>query len=116
MWTSKIGNTAKPLVLSLTNDGTPVSFAALTGPGGSGAPQLRMRQRTEPPSAAVSFDLTAYVDPDGVYNSQKVFSAADFAQLSPGTYIAEVDAYLGGQNVTFPDGGYILLRFLRGVE
>lgn len=115
-WTSKIGNEAKPFRVSLTTDGTPVAFASLTGPGGSGVPQLRLRLRENAAAAVLSFDLSAYADPDGVYNAQRFFTDADFAAITPGIYVAEIDAELSGRDVTFPDDRHALIRFLPSVN
>lgn len=113
-WTTKIGNSAKTLVLALANDGVLVSFGSLSGPGGVGAPQLRIRRKSG--ETVLSFDLEAYAGADPDYNAQRVFTADDFGAIDPGLYIAEVDARISGQDVTFPDDGFLELRFLRGLD
>lgn len=114
-WTSKIGNEAKPFRVGLTSGGALVTFASLTGPGGTGAPQLRLRYRNT--GDVLSFDLAAYADPEtpAQFNAQRFFTADDFtaiAAVGTGIWIAEVDAELAGLDITFPDDRHPLIRFL----
>jgi hypothetical protein len=115
MWTSKIGATGKPLILGLTLDDSLVTFAGLTGPGGAGVPQLRFRLRNG--TTTLSRDVTAYTDVTNdppKYNAQVEFD--DFTGIEPGVYICEVDASQAGEEHTFPDDGYFLIKFLPGVN
>ncbi|MCP4967386.1 MAG: hypothetical protein GY926_19410 [bacterium] len=119
MWTSKLGLTAKPLILGLTQSGVLVNFSTLTGPGGSGAPQLRLRTECDRQVNAVSFDMVIYVDPGipAQYNAQRIWVPGDFASLRATTYFGEVDAQLDtGKDVSFPDGGYFTIKFLGSLE
>lgn len=110
MWTSKVGATAKPLLLSLTNNGVLMDFADITNP------VFRMRLRSSE-TGWVEFEVTAYDDTENVparYNAQVVFG--DWSEVTEGVYIGEVDATINGDDVSFPDDGYITLKFLGGVN
>lgn len=126
MWVSKIGITAKPLLLGLSDENGLVNFASLSGPGGSGAPQLRLRRPDQDPTDAISFDVTAYTDPNtpAQFNAQRQWTTADFGagkiEIPAGdrsvTYYAEVDGQFAGEEITFPDNGYFEIRFLAGIN
>ena len=119
MWTSKLGNIGKPLIIGLYRKGTLVDFTLLTGPGGAGAPQLRIRERVDAIGSEQSFDLVIFTDVDNTppkFNAQRVWVTANFTTLAAKRYIAEVDAHLNGENVTFPDDSYFELRFLSGID
>jgi hypothetical protein len=117
IWTSKIGVVGKHLRLGLRDASGLVDFAGLSGPGGSGAPQLRMRLRGADTDTAISRDVIAYTDSENdpdLYNAEVVFS--DFTGIVAGVYLCEVDAHQGGEDVTFPAGSYFLIRFRSGVD
>lgn len=109
-WTTKLGVTGKPLILALSDAAGLVTFASL------GSPMLKLRKRHQDLGDAVSVPVIAYEDEPETYNAQVEFDAAVYAQLESGEYIAEVDATLAGESVTFPDDGYLVLKFLRGVD
>ncbi len=111
-WTSKMGNSAKPFRVGLTNGTGLLTFSSVAGPDGTGVPQLSLRRRHEAADTAVTFDLAEYVDADGTYNAERYFTPTDFASLSAGIYVAEVVGTISGQAVTFPDERNPLIRFL----
>jgi len=94
-----------------------MTFASLSGPDETGAPQLRIRRRYSAAEVVLSFDVIEYEDSTD-YNCEVVFSDADFAldDFVSGVYVCEVDANIGGENVTFPDDGYFLIEFKPGVD
>lgn len=108
MWISKIGATANVLLLGLSNNGTLVTFDDLS------SPVLRLRRKTSGQSTALEFTVAEYTGDDSRFNAQVTFE--DWSSLGAGDYIAEVEATLGGQQVSFPSDGYIPIRFLRGIE
>lgn len=57
VWVSKIGSTSRDLEVGLIRDGVLVPWGTLSGPGGSGAPQLRLRPKGGLPASTLSFDL-----------------------------------------------------------
>lgn len=119
IWTSKLYNIGRPLIIGLYRNDTLLDFTLLSGPNGVGAPQLRMRKRTDVPADAVSFDLAVYTDVDNTpakFNAQHVWTALDFDSLEAGRYIAEVDAHYLGENITLPDDGYFEMRLLPGID
>ena len=119
MWTSKLGNVGKPLIIGLYRNGSLVDFTLLSGPGGAGAPQLRIRERIAAPGTEQTFDLVIYTDVDNTppkFNAQRVWVIGDFSSLVATRYIAEVDAHLNGEDITFPDDSYFELKFLSGID
>lgn len=114
MWTSKIGNVGKPLLLGLTHEGDLVDFEELSGPGGTGAPQLRLRPRTFATDTTLSFDVEAYDGDLEGYNAQVTFT--DFTGIEARAYLVEVDASFGGQDITFPEDGHIEIGFVESLD
>lgn len=108
MWISKIGATANVLLLGLSNNGELVTFSDLS------EPTLRLRRKTSPQAEALEFTVSEYTGEDTRFNAQVEFT--DWSSLQAGDYIAEVDATLSGNAVSFPSDGYIPIRFLRGIE
>jgi hypothetical protein len=113
-WRSKVGLEGKPLVMGLLDDGVLITWASLSGPGDTGVPQLRMRRRELPSSTVVSRDLSEYTGEPALYNVQVTF--ADFTGIEEGIYVCEVDAHIAGEDISLPDDGYFLVRFLGGVD
>lgn len=103
LWTSRIGDTAKTLLLALAQDDVLLDFADFE------SVELRMRLRSDPAADIFVFPVTAYAGGNPDYNAEVVF---EFDTLVAGLYSAEVVATLtGGTVVTFPDDERLLLRF-----
>lgn len=107
IWTAHIGAEG-PLTLALEISGELIDVSELT------TSTLNFRLRTDPAGTVHTATVTAFVDPNGVYNAQVTFT--DYTGITPGVYLANVVASLAGAPFYFPSDGYFLLRFLAPVE
>lgn len=107
MWTSKIGVEGKKLRMGLKDNETLVAFADMTDP------MLVMRKRDDPDGTAISQTVTEYTDEPTLYNCEVEF---DFADMTPGVYVCEVQTVMDSEDVTFPSNKYFLLRFLEALS
>lgn len=110
-WVTTIGATGDTLVFALEDENGLVDITAMTGEGGSGAPQLRIRRQNS--DTTLSFDVTEFSDDNGPvqFNAQVTFA---FDDITPGIWLAQVVGEIDGAVYRFPRDSFRRLRFIAG--